>query len=140
MWSDYLQNLRGAEGWRAAQCVDPRAAATVEALTDREGKQANTTIEKEEMLRGESFPLNDDDQYYELPPAGSAHTKVTEKAVERALYLQSVECALYLQSVKKSPGQDKLSFGAVRLLWKWDKERIVDLAKATIRTGRHPAV
>jgi len=86
MWSDYLQNLRGAEVWRAAKYVDPRVGATVEALTDREGTQANTAIEKEEMLRLESFPMNDDDQYYELPPAGSAHTNVTEKAVERALY------------------------------------------------------
>jgi hypothetical protein len=84
MWSDYLQNLQGAEVWRAAKYVDPQAGATVEALTDREGKQANTAIEKEEMLRLESFPLNDDDQYYELRPPGSGYTKVTEKAVERA--------------------------------------------------------
>jgi hypothetical protein len=131
MWSDYLQNLRGAEVWRAAKYVDTRAGATVEALTDREGKQANTAMEKEEMLRLESFPLNDDDHYYELPPAGSAHMRVTEQAVERALYSQSV---------KKAPGPDKLSFGAIRLLWKWDKERVVSLAKAVIRTGRHPAV
>ena len=80
---------------------------TVEALTDREGKQANTSLEKGEMLRHESFPPNDGDQYYELPPAGSAHTRVTEQAVERALYSQSV---------KKAPGPDKLSFGAIRLL------------------------
>jgi hypothetical protein len=39
----------------------------VEALTDREGRQANTATEKEEMLRHESFPPNDNDQYYELP-------------------------------------------------------------------------
>jgi hypothetical protein len=104
---------------------------TVEALTDREGKQANTSLEKEEMLRHESFPPNDGDQYYELPPAGSAHTRVTEQSVERALYSQSV---------KKAPGPDKLSFGAIRLLWNWDKERIVRLTRAAIRTGRHPAV
>jgi hypothetical protein len=131
MWSEYLQNLRGAEVWRAARYVNPRAGMTVEALTDREGKQANTATEKEEMLRRESFPPNDNDQYYELPPAGSAHTRVTEQAVERALHSQSV---------KKAPGPDKLSFGAIRLLWKWDKERIVRLTRAAIRTGRHPAV
>jgi hypothetical protein len=83
------------------------------------------------MLRRESFPPNDNDQYYELPPAGSAHTRVTEQAVERALHSQSV---------KKAPGPDKLSFGAIQLLWKWDKERIVRLTRAAIRTGRHPAV
>jgi len=54
---------------------------TVEALTDRDGKQANTSLEKEEMLRRKSFPPNDGDQYYELPPAGSAQTHVTEQAV-----------------------------------------------------------
>jgi len=102
---------------------------TVEALTDRDGKQANTSLQKEEMLRHESFSLNDGDQYYELPPVGSAHTHVTEQAVERALFSQSV---------KKAPGPDKLWFGTVLLLWKWDKERIVRLTRAEIRMGRHP--
>jgi hypothetical protein len=83
------------------------------------------------MLRRESFPPNDDDQYYKLPPAGNAHTRVTEQAVERSL------CS---QSVKKAPGPDKLSFSAMRLLGNWDKERIVRLMKAAIRTGRHPVV
>jgi hypothetical protein len=103
----------------------------VEALTNSEGKQANTSLEKEEMLRHESFPPNYDDQYYELPPAGSSHTHVTDHAVE---------CALYSRSVKKAPGLHKLLFGAIRLLWKWDKERIMRRTKAAIRTGRHPAV
>jgi len=131
MWSEYFQNLRGAEVWRAVRYVNPRAGMTVEALTDREGKQANTSQEKEEMLRCESFPPNDDNQYYELPPAGSAHTCGTEQTVERSLFSQSV---------KKAPGPDKLSYGAIRLLWKWDKERIVRLTKAAIGKGRHPSV
>jgi len=54
----------------------------MEALTERDGNQGNTSLEKEEMLRHESFPLNDGDQYYELPPAGSAHTRVAEQSVE----------------------------------------------------------
>jgi len=88
--SDYLQNLSGAEVWRAAQYANPRASMTVEALTDREGKQANTATEEEEMLRRQSFPQNDDDQYYELPPVGSGSTRVTEQAAEGALLSQSV--------------------------------------------------
>jgi len=131
MWSEYLQNLRGAEVWRAARYANPQAGTTVEALTDREGKQANTSLEKEELLRCKSFPPNDDVQYYQLPPAGSAHTRVTEQAVERSLFSQAV---------KKAPGPDKLSFGAIQLLTQWDKERIVRLTKAAIRTGRQPAV
>jgi len=80
----------------------------VEALTDRDWKHTNNSAEKEELLRGESFPLNDGDQYNELPPAGKAHEHKTE---------QSVEQALASQSVKSARGPDKLSFGAICLLW-----------------------
>ena len=45
MCSHYLQNLRGAEVWRAALYANPPAVTTVEALTVREGKQANTSVE-----------------------------------------------------------------------------------------------
>jgi len=105
--------------------------ATVEALTDREGKQASTIAEKPEMLRGESFPLNDGEQYYELPPAGQALERITKQSVERALFSQSV---------KKAPGPDKLSFGAIRLLWMWNRTRIVGLKKAAVQTGCYSAV
>jgi hypothetical protein len=64
MWTDNLQNLRGAEEVRAAQYVNPPVSMTVEPSIDREGKQAHTATEKEEMLRCESFRPNDDDQYY----------------------------------------------------------------------------
>jgi len=103
----------------------------MQALTDRDGKQANTSFEKEEMLRHGSFAPSDGDQCYDLPPAGSEHTRVTEQAVERAIFSESLQ---------KAPGQDKLSFRAIRRLWKWDKERIVRLMRAAIRRWRHPAV
>jgi len=99
---------------------------TVEALTDRDRKQANMIAKKEEMLSRDSIPLNMYDQTFELPPQGQAHQSVTEHAVERALFGQSVQNALLL---------DQLSLGAVRLLWNWDTERIVELAKAAVRTG-----
>ena len=34
MWSEYLQNLRGAEVWKAARYANPRAGMTLEVLTD----------------------------------------------------------------------------------------------------------
>jgi hypothetical protein len=112
MRSDHLQHLLGAEGWRPAEFANPRAGRTVEALMDRAGRQANTATEKEQKLRHRFFTPNDNDQYYKLPPVGGTHTRITEQGVERALYSQLV---------KKAPGLDKLSFGAIRLLWKWDK-------------------
>jgi hypothetical protein len=39
------------------------------------------------------------------------------------------------QSVKIAPGPEKLTFRAIGMLWKLDKERIVSLAKAAVRTG-----
>jgi hypothetical protein len=118
--------VRGGEVWRAAKFTNPRAGATLEALTDTEGKQANTITEKEEMLRRESCPLNDGDLYEEISPAGQAHECITKQSVERAQFSQSV---------KKAPGPDNLSFGAILLLWEWDKMRIVGLMKAAVQTG-----
>jgi hypothetical protein len=91
MWIEYLQILRRAKVWRAAQYTNLRADMAVEALTDRERNQANMSQEKDQMLTRESFPPNNDDQYYELPSAGNAHTCVTEQAVEQALFSQSVK-------------------------------------------------
>jgi hypothetical protein len=76
----------GAEVWRALRYVNPRACITIEALIDREGTQAITSLEKEKMLRHGSIPPNDDNQYYEVPPAGRAHTTVAKQAVERVLF------------------------------------------------------
>jgi len=83
------------------------------------------------MLRGESIPLNDGDQYYELSPAGEAHKCITVQSVKRVLFSQSVD---------KAAGPGKLSFGAIRVLWKWNTTSIVGLTKAAVRMGRHPAV
>ena len=77
-----MENLRRADVWRAARYANPRAGTTMDTLPDREGKQANTSLEQEGMLRRESFSENVDDQYKELPPAGGAHTCVTDQAVE----------------------------------------------------------
>jgi len=81
MRSDYLQRLRGAEVGKAARDANLPVSMTVKALMDRDGKQADIAAEKEKMLRCEHFPTNDNDQYYEVPPAGSSHKSVTEHAV-----------------------------------------------------------
>jgi hypothetical protein len=70
----------------------------VAALTHPEGKHANISLGKQEMLGSKSFPLKDDDQYYTLCPAGSTHTWITEQADEQVLYTQLE---------KNAPGLDK---------------------------------
>jgi len=107
MWRDYIEQVTGAEVWRAAPYANLRPGATMQALTDREGKQTKTILEKEEMPRRESFPPHDNDHYCQLPSAATACTCVTEQAVERGLYSQSI---------KKAPGPHKLSSGTIRPL------------------------
>jgi len=131
MYSESLQKRKGAELSGAARYVNPWAGSTVEALTHREDKKTNTLLEKEGILRVESYHPNCDDQYDELPRAGMAHMIVTEQSVERAL------CS---RSVKKAPGPDKLMFAATQLLWMADKKRNVRLMLGAICIGRHPAV
>ena len=46
LWSEYLQNLRRADVWRAARYANPQAGMTVEVLADRAGNQANTSLER----------------------------------------------------------------------------------------------
>jgi hypothetical protein len=63
MWNIYLQNRMGAEVCWAVKFSMPPARATIQALTDRNGRQGNTITENEEMLRHESFPPNEHKQY-----------------------------------------------------------------------------
>jgi len=131
MWNEYLKNLWEHGVWGAVKFANPCAGTTVDALTDSEGMQAITLNKNEEFLRCQAFPPNEHDQYFELPLPGQAHLSVTEQAVQHALFLQSVG---------KTPRLEKLSVVSVHLLQEWEKIRIVELAKAVIETGRHPAV
>jgi len=101
----------------------------VEALTGRDAKQANTITDTEETLRRESFPPHEHDQYSKMPIGGQAHQSITEQVVERARTAQSV---------RQAPEPDKLSCAAVRPLWKWETDRMVELAMGVIRTRQHP--
>ena len=58
MSRDYLHNLVGAEVCRVARYANPQAVVTVKVITEKEDKQANSILEKELMLRCESFPPN----------------------------------------------------------------------------------
>lgn len=130
-WNDYLKILRGVEVWRAATFANPQSAATVEALTDRNGIHANSITEKEETLRPEFLSPKENKQYFELLPAAQGHQSFTDHAAEGALFAQLVG---------KARGMDKLSFGALRLLWEREKKRILELLKAVVGTGRHRAM
>jgi Reverse transcriptase (RNA-dependent DNA polymerase) len=58
--------------------------------------------------------------------------------MHQSVNIALVRRALFSQSVRKAPGVDKLNFRALRLLWQWDPERIVALARQCFRLGVHP--
>ncbi|ODM14621.1 hypothetical protein SI65_09966 [Aspergillus cristatus] len=92
--------------------------------------QAATTFqEKETLIREAAFPQAPRDRPVQCPPLGNAHTEATESAVQQALFSQATQ---------KAPGVDRLNFQALRLLWKWDSQRIVTLARQCLRLGFHP--
>jgi len=78
MWNDYLLKLSSGEvGW-AEFFSHTSPGVTMDALTDKQGKQVNTLAITETILREQSIPLIDRDQYYTLPPARTTHKWRTE--------------------------------------------------------------
>lgn len=112
MWNDHAKNLRGAEVWTAAKFANPQAGEMEEALTDNDGKQANTITKKEYILGRELFLPNEHHQYVELPQLGQVHRFVAEHMVIGAHFVQPVWNA---------PAPGKLSCGAVHQHWEWEK-------------------
>ena len=51
---------------------------------------------------------------------------------------EEIKKALFTQLTKKAPGISRLNFKILRLLWGWDKERIVKLIQAYIQKGIQP--
>lgn len=76
------------------------------------------------MIKRDMYPSPQGGSQWFTFHEGSAYLKVTEALVQRALFYQST---------KKAPGPDKMNFLALRLLWKWDAERVVCLMRQSIK-------
>ncbi|ODM16959.1 hypothetical protein SI65_07357 [Aspergillus cristatus] len=120
-----------ARCWLALKYTKPQDQGTTPTLYRAQGDtQAATTFqEKETLIREAAFPQAPKDRPVQCPPLGNAHTEATESAVQQALFSQATQ---------KAPGVDQLNFQALRLLWKWDSQRIVTLARQCLRLGFHP--
>ena len=91
---------------------------------------ATSLEDKEALIREAAFPQapNSEASTVNLPP-GEAYKRVTE---------QAVYAALYSQAVGKAPGEDQLNFAAIRLLWSWDKGRLIEVYWQCFRLSTHP--
>jgi hypothetical protein len=91
-------------------------------MKDANGDFTTTIEEKEEIFRKMAF----------LEPIASSINIATTidpsmNAISSFIIEKDIEKALLEQSVKKALGLDKLNFKAIRLLWSWDKARILAL-------------
>jgi hypothetical protein len=89
------------------------------------------TEEKEELIRSIGFPTPPKSDDFELPTGGSIHEKVDEALLHKALHDESA---------RKVAGPDRITLSAVRLIWSWEKQRIIDISRQCIRIGYHPEV
>ena len=61
----------------------------------------------------------------------TAQLYVTEKEIKKVLFL-------FL--VKKAPGTSYLNFKVIRLLWSWDRHRIIGVVQKSIQLGYYPTI
>lgn len=128
-----LQRMRNEDSercWKALKYTKEWKTTITPALKNQDGVVAVTIEEKEAMIRLANFPPPPTDD--RMPPEripGTVYKSVNNERVRRALYHQSV---------KKAPGPDRLNFHILRLVWKWDSNRITALIRQCIRQGHHP--
>src|SRR5579871_1788161 len=133
--------LQGDENrcWIALRYQKPKTPSTTPSIEIKENgirRQAATIEEKEKIFLEQAFPR----QNQEKENAQNG-IQWREANIEQAPATdEEIETALFTQSVKKAPGISGLNFKALRLMWRWDRERIVKLIQACIQKGIQPSV
>jgi ribonuclease HI len=132
-WNEFLQQADETNLWIAAGYRKRGPTGPTPALVDEEGHTATTREEKEEMLRKQAFPPRNTGAEEPLGEEEEATPTMWERITE-----DEVHEAIHNQSTTKSPGPDRLSFKAIRILWEWEPERVTALVRAAVRTGTQP--
>jgi hypothetical protein len=114
--------------WQALRYTNPRTDTATGALQDEDGNAATTIEAKEELIVAAAFPTPPADEPVNIPDTSNS-AEVTDDEIERAVWGPSTQ---------KAAGPDLLGFAAVRLLWKWDQQRLCALVKTCIARGIHP--
>ena len=125
-----IQSFDKNRCWTALKYTKPQQFKTTPALKDSLGNIATSMKDKETLVRKTAFPPPPKSSLREPRiPAGTAHLSITK---------EQVYYALMAQSTKKAPGPDKINFGILRMIWKWEDERMTEMVKQAIRLGYHP--
>jgi len=132
MWRKFLTSATRDQVWQALRYTKPGGEQTTKALRSRTGEVAESCEETAELIKEEAFPK----------PLKGVERKAQEKGGEmwKMITDEDIQEALFNQSVQKAPGPDRLGFKAIRLLWDWDSQRIINIVKTSFRLGIHPRV
>jgi len=132
MWRKFLTSATRHQVWQALRYTKPGGQQMTKALRSRSGEVAESSEEKAELIKEEAFPK----------PLKGVERKAQEEGGEmwKKITDEDIREALFNQSVQKAPGLDRLGFKAIRLLWEWDSQRIINIVKGCFRLEVHPQV
>jgi len=125
MWRKFLTSATRDQVWQALRYMKPGGQQTTKTLRSRTGEVAESWEDKPELIKEEAFPK----------PLKGVERKAQEEGGEmwKRITDEDIREALFSQSVQKAPGPDRLGFKAIRLLWDWDSQRIINVVKASFR-------
>ena len=93
------------------------------------GNIATSMKDKETLVRKTAFPPPPKSSLREPRiPASTAHLSITK---------EQVYYALMAQSTKKAPSPNKINFGILLMIWKWEDEQMTEMVKQAIRLWYH---
>jgi len=132
MWRKFLSSATRDQVWQALRYTKPGGQQTTESLRSRTGEVATSWEEKAQLIKEEAFPK----------PLKGVERKAQEEGGEmwKKITDKDIQVAVFDGSVKKASGPDRLVFKAIRLLWEWDSQRIINIVKMSCRLGIHPRV
>jgi hypothetical protein len=116
--------------WTAIRYTSVKIDKAGQILIDEDGLQAETHEEREKALRKGHFPpAPADTEPYEAAVGGQAFQRI-EASLIGTLLSQAANSS--------ATGDDRISAGILKVFWEWDRERLVQLARACIRLGPTP--
>jgi len=129
-WRKFLTSATRDQVWQALRYTKPGGQQTTKSLRSRNGEMAESWMEKAELIKEQAFPK----------PLVGVERKAQEEGGEmwKKITDEDIREALFNDSVQSAPGVDRLGFKAIRLLWDWDSQRIINIVKTSFRLGIHP--
>ena len=67
-----------------------------------------------------------------------AEPLISSRIAYKGITKEKVYLALITQAIAKAPESNKINFRILRMIWDWDKERIISIVQQAIRLGYHP--